>query len=322
VYELFNHSNVEFKNIISFRFRSYIYRLNNGTVPYFRIQRTVSSVNEIKNKPVIVNIILFLLTFITTSLAGGSSDGSLIEYFISGLPYSLTILTILLSHEFGHYFAARYFGLKTTLPYFIPFPSLIGTMGAIIRIRSPIPDRKALFYIGAMGPVMGFIVSLIAVVIGIYLSEVKPLPVGGGDVAIPIFGDSLLFSFIVRIFHGTIPHGHDIFLGPFAWAGWIGFLITSINLIPIGQLDGGHILYALLGRKQLFFGWAAFFGLFVLSFIWYGWIIWLIISLLILMIAHPDVQKGQDLSFWEKVLGWSCMIIFVLTFIPVPVEII
>lgn len=312
----------EFTTSVQIRIRTYLYRLNNGTIPYFKNPESIPAIVEKKNKPVAINIVLFILTFITTSFAGGNSGESLVEYFISGLPYSFTILAILLSHEFGHYFAARHFGVKTTLPYFIPFPSLIGTMGAIIKTRSPIPDRRALFYIGAMGPIPGFIVSLAAVIAGIYLSEVKPLPVPGGDLTIPIFGDSILFAFIVKIFHGNIPTGHDIFLGPYAWAGWIGFLITSINLMPIGQLDGSHILYALIGRKQLLFGWAAFGGLFILAFFWYGWALWILITLLVLMIAHPAIEEVTELTFPEKILGWSCMVIFILTFIPVPVELI
>jgi Predicted membrane-associated Zn-dependent proteases 1 len=158
-------------------------------------------------------------------------------------------MTILGVHEFGHYFAARRFGVDATLPYFIPFPSIVGTMGAVIKTKSPIPHRRALFYIGVMGPIPGFIVSLAAVIVGIMLSEIQPLPPAEGIT--PVFGDSILFGFIVHLFHSEIPAGFDIALHPFAWAGWIGFLVTSLNLIPIGQLDGGHILYSLLGRKQV-----------------------------------------------------------------------
>jgi membrane-associated protease RseP (regulator of RpoE activity) len=303
-------------------FRDYFNRLNTGMRVKTVSEREFGEFQVPEDKPVIINIALFLVTFLTTSLAGASSGETLPEIIISGLPYSLTIITILLTHEFGHYFAARSFGVRATLPYFIPFPSLIGTMGAVIKVKSPIPDRRALFYIGAMGPIAGFVMSIIAVVIGISLSEVRNLPAGGGEVPIPIFGDSILFAMIVKVFHGTIPEGKDIFLSPYAWAGWIGFLVTSINLMPVGQLDGSHILYALIGKKQRIFGWGVLAGLGVLSFFWYGWAIWIFIIMFFLMVAHPPIPEGRELNLFEKGMGWFCMVIFVLTFIPVPVEII
>jgi len=305
------------------KFKGHIKRLNTGlrddTLREQELRPLYPAKSPVSKFPW-VNIILFIITFITTTLAGGQSGNGFISYFISGLPYSLTLLAILLTHEFGHFFAAKKFGVDATYPYFIPFPSIIGTMGAVIKTRSPIPDRRALLYIGAMGPLPGFIVSLVAVIVGIYFSEIKPLPPAGGEIPIPIFGDSILFALIVKIIHGTLPQGQDIFLSPYAWAGWIGFLITSLNLMPLGQLDGGHILYSLTGRKQLYFGWTAFTGLVVLSFFWYGWILWIIMALSFLMIAHPPIEKTCELSIAEKIMGWGCMVIFLITFIPVPVK--
>jgi membrane-associated protease RseP (regulator of RpoE activity) len=312
--------------------KNHFHRLNTAQVPFIKekfkdeedsIAESLS-IEKISNKKSFpyLNIFLFLLTFFFTSLAGAHTGDTFIQLLVSGLPYSITIMTILLSHEFGHYFAARHFGVKSTLPYFIPFPSQFGTMGAIIKIKSPIPDKKALFYIGVMGPLPGFIISLIAVIIGIYFSEIKPLPAPKADFPLIIFGDSLLFKIIVKHIHGNIAQGYDIFLSPYAFAGWIGFLITAINLIPIGQLDGAHILYALLGKKQVYFGWMAVFGLAILSFFFYGWILWIIITFFFLMVAHPYIPDGPALTLRERVVGWSCMIIFILTFIPVPVEII
>jgi membrane-associated protease RseP (regulator of RpoE activity) len=173
-----------------------------------------------------------------------------------------------------------------------------------------------------MGPIAGFVLSLIAVVVGLYLSEVKPLPAPTADSPILIFGDSILFALISRIIHGVIPHGYDVFLSPFAWAGWIGFLVTSLNLMPLGQLDGSHILYSLIGRKQIFAGWAAFTGLIFLSFLWPGWIVWIIMTLTFLKVGHPPVENVPELTVKEKVMGWTCMVIWVLTFIPSPVDII
>ncbi len=271
------------------------------------------------DSPPWVHITLFLITAVTTTLAGMQDKETLAASILSGLPFSITIMTILLSHEMGHYLAARRFNVRATLPYFIPFPSIIGTMGAVIKIKSPIRDRRALLYIGAMGPLVGFVLSLIASAAGIYLSEVKPLPAGGNS-EIPIFGDSLLYRVLTLIFHGAIPAGHDIYLSPYAWAGWIGFLVTSLNLMPMGQLDGSHILYALIGRWQLYFGWATFLGLSALSFLWPGWTVWIAMALLFLMIGHPPVPESAPLAPGEKALGWCCVAIFILTFIPIPVE--
>ena len=288
--------------------------------PRTDLQEYIISEKPRGKNPVLIHIILFVITLFTTTLAGAGSGDTFLGALAGGLPYSLTLMAILLSHEFGHYFAAKKFGVSATLPYFIPFPSLIGTMGAVIKTRSPIPHRRALLYIGAMGPIPGFIVSIVAVVIGISLSRVQPLPVPAAGAQIPIFGDSILFALIVKIIHGNIPPGHDIFLSPYAWAGWIGFLITSLNLMPIGQLDGSHVLYALIGPSQRYFGWGALTALVILSFFWYGWAVWIIITLFILMVAHPPVPEGPELAWYEKAAGWSCMAILLLTFIPVPVE--
>lgn len=314
-------------------FQLYKYRLNHGVPynytpapppeydPYMQMEPEITEPEETgksRKKPWI-NLFLFITTFITTTLAGSHGGGTIGDIILSGLPYSISLMLILGTHEMGHYLAAKRFGVDCTLPYFIPFPSIVGTMGAVIKTRSPIPHTKALFYIGAMGPIPGFIVSIAASAIGIYLSQVQPLP-DPGEFPLIIFGDSILYGAIVYIFHGPIPAGYDIYLHPLAWAGWIGFLITSLNLIPIGQLDGGHILYSLIGRKQVYAGWTAFACLIVLSFFWPGWIAWIIISLLILMIAHPPVPESIPLTRGERITGWACMAILALTFIPVPVE--
>ena len=299
--------------------QNYLKRLNTGQRPHYRTPDLPLERPKARNKP-IINILLFIITFFSTTFAGASDSESMVDAFISGLPYSATLIAILLFHEFGHYCAARKFGVDATLPYFIPFPSIIGTMGAVIKTRSPIPNRRALFYIGAMGPLPGFILSLGAVIGGIYLSDIKPLPVVKGDMMMPVFGDSLLFAFFVKLIHGSIPAGHDIYLSPYAWAGWIGFLITSLNLMPIGQLDGSHILYALIGKKQKIFGRLSLAGLCVLSFIWQGWVVWIVLTLLFLMVAHPEIPVETPLTPVEKAIGWLCMIILIVTFVPVPVN--
>lgn len=300
----------------------YLYRLNNGIPHHYErlhdnsiIEYPIVGEYKLKWK---LNLLLFIVTFATTTLFAPSYGDTTTDIIINGLPYSITLMTILLFHEFGHFFAARRFNVKSTLPFFIPFPSIIGTMGAIIKTKSPIPHTKALFYIGSMGPLPGFIVSLFASLIGVYLSEVKQIPTGDG-IYIQL-GDSILFSAIVHLIHGEIQPGLDLFLHPIAWAGWIGFLITSLNLMPLGQLDGGHILYSLIGKKQRYAGWICLFALVALSFIWPGWAVWVFMTLFLLMVAHPPVRQ-VPLSLKEKITGWLCMIIFILTFIPVPVQI-
>ena len=308
--------NGKFKEVII----SYFYKLNTGIRDIKQINIPINYQVPVKNKPVIINVILFFITFITTSFAGANSGDSLTEYLLSGLPYSITLLLILLSHEMGHYFAARHFGVQSTLPYFIPFPSIIGTMGAVIKIKSPVPNSRVLLYIGAIGPLAGFIISLVATIIGIYLSQIKPLPASGGESVIPIFGDSILYAVLIQFIHGTIPPGQDIYLSSYAWAGWIGFLVTSLNLMPVGQLDGSHILYALIGEKQKYFGWAVLACLIFLSFFWIGWIIWIVLILVFLFIAHPPINENSQLTYIERGLGWLCIVIFFLTFIPIPVK--
>ncbi|MCX7678169.1 MAG: site-2 protease family protein [Spirochaetes bacterium] len=275
-----------------------------------------------RKAPLWVHIFLFVATFITTTLAG--SDGRLTKdaLFTAGLPFSIALMIILLSHEMGHYLAARICGLKATLPFFIPMPhflSLIGTLGAVIKIQSPIKSRRALLYVGMMGPLAGFCTSLVATIIGLRTSHIQPLPfIPPGSLALH-FGDSILFRTLTYLFHGSIPQGHDVFLSPIAWAGWIGFFITALNLMPIGQLDGGHIVHALVGKNQRIVGWFAFAGLVILCFFWFYWVVWIFLILFFVRIGHPEIRDGLIASRKERFLGWCCMAIFILTFIPIPV---
>jgi membrane-associated protease RseP (regulator of RpoE activity) len=314
-------------NRIRLWLKGYFRRLNTGERPYRPVPHDVIINKQEKETPVYVNIILFVMTFITAAFAPSFIEisesnitmGQATDFFVNGVPYAVTLITILLFHEFGHYFASRKFGVKATLPFFIPFPSIAGTMGAIIKTKSPIPDRRALFYIGAMGPLPGFIVCLLAVVLGIYFSDIKPIPVRGEEI---ILGDSIFLILIKRIIHGNIMPGQMIKYSMYAKAGWFGLLITSLNLMPIGQLDGSHILYSLVGKKQVYFGWMAVAAIAMLSFFWPGWILWLGLTFIVLMVAHHDVPDGEALSSAEKAVGWLCMLILVLTFVPVPVKVI
>lgn len=191
-----------------------------------------------------INVVLALATGITTMIVGslmfGADPISKPSDVLKGLPFTIAIMTVLGAHEAGHYLVARKHGMRTSLPYFIPFPSMIGTMGAIIKHRGPIPNRKALFDVGVSGPVIGLFVSIVVTAIGLLL---PPVQVSGGfqvELGIP-----LLFEFITRF----IPVSEATSLHPVAFAGWVGMLITGLNLIPAGQLDGGHVLRAMLGEK-------------------------------------------------------------------------
>ena len=197
-----------------------------------------------------LNIILFIATFFSTTVAGTLMDAQpgipFLQQLHRGLPFSITLLTILLFHEFGHYFMAKKHRVEASLPYFIPAPSIIGTFGAVIKMRSPLYSKRSLLDIGAAGPLAGVVVAIPATMIGLYFSEIKPIAGMQGGISL---GSSLLFSFLSRITIGVVPEHYDIFLHPMAFAGWIGLLVTMLNLIPVGQLDGGHIAYAIFGQK-------------------------------------------------------------------------
>ena len=267
-----------------------------------------------------LHLILFILTILSTLIVGAMQTGAdLLKEpgkIYKGIPFSLTLMLILLSHELSHYFTSKWHGVKATLPYFIPAPTIIGTFGAFIRMKSPIVTRRALIDIGASGPIAGFIISLIAAVVGLYLSEI--VPVSRTDGALNL-GDSMLFSFLSRIILGATPSGSDILLNPIAFAGWIGLFVTSINLIPVGQLDGGHIAYALVGEKHIHLSMSLILIMILLGlFSWEGWFVWAAL-LLILGLRHPPVLYWEvPLDRRRRVVGWLSLVIFILTFIPVP----
>ncbi|MCX7794325.1 MAG: site-2 protease family protein [Thermodesulfovibrionales bacterium] len=269
-----------------------------------------------------IHIILFLLTVITTLGAGALWEG--VDIFSEpsripeGWPFSLTLLSILLSHEFSHYIASRLHKTKASLPYFIPAPTVIGTFGAIIKMKSPITTRKALIDIGAAGPIAGFIVSIVATVIGLELSEISRKDHVEEGVG---FGASIIFLILVKAVMGDIPDGYTVILHPVALAGWIGFLVTSLNLIPVGQLDGGHIIYALFGRRHKYISLFFVVSLIILGILaWYGWLIWAGL-LVILGLKHPPVLFWEDrLVLSRKITGIISILIFILSFIPVPLQ--
>lgn len=273
-----------------------------------------------------LHIVLFIATFLST-LAVGALQAQPIENItkdpskiLKGLPFSLTLMLILLGHELSHYIASKKHHVQATLPYFIPAPTLIGTMGAFIKMKSPITTRMALIDIGASGPIAGFIISLIATLIGLPLSQVILTKGIKGSLAL---GDSLLFSLLSRLILGEIPDSYDVLLHPIAFAGWIGFFVTALNLIPIGQLDGGHIAYAIMGEKHIHISKVLVPVLIVLGFfLWEGWLIWGVL-LLILGLRHPPVLYWETpLDKNRRSIGWITAIIFIITFIPMPFKVV
>lgn len=270
-----------------------------------------------------VHLLLFILTLLSTLFVGAMQTGvDLLKEPVKiykGVPFSLTLMTILLSHELSHYFTSKKHGIKATLPYFIPAPTIIGTFGAFIKMKSPIVTRKALIDIGASGPIAGFIISVLATIIGLQMSEVVPIAKTRGVLNL---GDSILFSFLAKLVLGVTPAHSDILLNPVAFAGWIGLFVTSINLIPVGQLDGGHIAYALLGEKHIRLSLLLILVMVSLGLLlWEGWFVWAVL-LLILGLRHPPVIYWEiPLDYKRKFIGWLALVIFILTFIPVPFKI-
>lgn len=270
---------------------------------------------EAHHKPSFKNWVLFFtllgVTLFTTYLAGG-------------ILYALSLFFILAAHEFGHYFAGVKNGVRTTLPLFIPAPPglmLFGTFGAMIVMKDPIPNRRVLMEIGATGPIVGFIVAVPILIVGLFLSDV----VGPTDERGLAFGSSIVMIVLSKVILGVTPLSADfnIQLHPMAFAGWVGLFVTAINLFPIGQLDGGHVLYSLLGREsqiwaKLFFGFLVF-----LTYFWTSWGIWAFLLLILTRFKCTPLSDEKTLPLRKhKKLGFFAIVIFLLTFVPVPIELI
>ncbi|MDD5167191.1 MAG: site-2 protease family protein [Syntrophales bacterium] len=265
------------------------------------------------------NLVLFLITLFSTVIAGAIQQGinplsSPYEVW-RGIPFSFTLLIILASHEFGHYFMSVRRGVKVTLPYFIPAPTFIGTFGALIKMKSPILDRRTLLDIGAAGPLAGFVVAVPVLFVGLMLSDVR---LGVSDTGMGL-GSSMLFSMLAWTVFGSLPDNMDVILHPIAFSGWIGLLVTCLNLLPIGQLDGGHIAYAIFGKKQIILARVMFLILLILGVTgWLGWLIWALI-LYFMKLSHPPViYYWIPLDRKRRIIGWLAISIFILTFTPVP----
>ncbi|MFW6124234.1 MAG: site-2 protease family protein [Acidobacteriota bacterium] len=232
--------------------------------------------------------------------------------------YAVVLIGILLAHEMGHYLTCRYYKIDATLPFFIPAPTLIGTLGAFIKIRSPIKKKHQLFDIGVAGPLAGFILAVPAVVYGLSLSKVVPsLP----KEETLVFGEPLLIKAVGELIFKGAASGYDVVVHPIAFAGWVGLLVTALNLFPIGQLDGGHVLYSILGSRVRKYAKFILIGFIIMGiFFWVGWFVWaLLISFLGL--NHPPVMDEEaPLSPGRKIISGVALAIFILSFIPAPIK--
>jgi len=292
-----------------------------------------------------LHILLLLLTFFTTLVVGAHLEWNFLQGFppfalddgfffpgiwalrsghlLLGIPFSLTLMLILLAHEMGHYLYCVKYRVSATLPYFIPFPTLFGTMGAFIRIRSPLRSRNILFDIGIAGPIAGFAVALAALIFSLGLSRVAPFGAATPDIQL---GYPLVFT-LVRKLLMVSGHGRGIvgipldrlYLHPVAIAAWVGMFATSLNLLPGGQLDGGHIIFAVSPRAHKRISNATILALIPMAFFfWTGWLIWAVLLRLSGM-RHPGVSEWPETTTGRRYLAIAGLLMLVLTFAPAPV---
>jgi membrane-associated protease RseP (regulator of RpoE activity) len=281
-----------------------------------------------------IGIGLFIATLLSTLFAGYWLSTSYIAFleqynlpgirnvYLNAIAFSVSVLAILGTHEMGHKIAATLHGVKSTFPYFIPFPNILGTLGAVIRVKSPIPTRNAAIDLGSSGPIAGFVVAIPVLLIGLRLSPTLPISAAQMEGGIA-FGQSLIMLFLERYIF-RIPENYVIYLHPVAIAGWVGILVTFLNLIPAAQLDGGHIARAFLGEKAhsiLTFGLGlAMIGL---SVVWSGWLIWGFIILLMGRIGNPGaLDEVSPISPKRIVLALIVLAIFILSATPVPISVV
>ena len=275
-----------------------------------------------------INIILFLATLVTMFLAplmwrmdvdALLKPRVILDYLGNpatvreSIEFTIALISILLFHEFGHYLAGRRRGVFMSLPYFLPAPNIAGTFGAIIKSRSPITNRRDLIEVGATGPLAGFVIAVIVITIG--FANARLLEISGEGWTL---GESLLIKFLGWLIMGPIPDGYAIELSPIIFAGWVGLLVTMLNLLPLGQLDGGHIIYGLFGRHQHRLGWIFFAMMLTLGLWWPGWWFFGILVFLFGVKHPPTVNDSMKVPRSTRLMGYIAIIIFVISFVPVP----
>ncbi len=345
------------KSIVSSQFEVYDIRVTYDAVVFFvdcnsatlesnfdSIRRTLVPINYIpflqkrggeytitvgKRKPVgrkgnIPNIILLAATLISTTIAGAflwagyynSNNIWTLGSFLNGMVYFVTpVMLILGTHEMGHFLVARRFRVNASLPYFIPSIPPLGTLGAFISIRDPFPNRKALLEIGIAGPIAGFLVTIPVAFVGFYLTQMNPVlspPLTPGT---QVFTVPYLYSLMLSLF----PFSSNLNIFPTAFAAWVGFFATALNLLPAGQLDGGHVARALLGEKSKYLGWAAILGMVLLSFEFESWILIALFVLLVGVRHPPPLNDISKLKVSRKMLGVVALAMFLVTFTPFPI---
>jgi Zn-dependent protease len=316
-----------------------------GYIPMLRFESgeyLIYVVNKpkVKKKSIWINILLLIATIFTTTFAGSlqwvgihnqawiidASFGDILyksltpSYLLEGLIYfSVPLLLILGIHEMGHYFISKRHKLDTSLPFFIPVPPpfILGTLGALIHTREPIPNRKALLDVGISGPICGFIIAIIVSIIGLFLMQTDPVyAISNGEELTVMY--PLLLQGLSNFF--AIPD--NAIMHPTLFAGWVGFFITALNLLPIGQLDGGHIVKAILKDKQKYASWAMVIIIFALSFYYTGWLIFAFIILFLIGTSHqPPLNEYTPLDKKRKILGLIALIIFIVCFAPIPMSV-
>lgn len=307
-------------------------KLPDGTVKH--VIHLIAGRPHARSRPWLLNALLLIATFISVLIVGTTIAIGEIElgdpllaarladnFFIElwrGLPYAISILLILGAHELGHYFAARHHRLAVTLPYFIPAPfiSPLGTFGAFIQLREPIRDRNVLLDVGAAGPLAGLIFAIPILIIGLATSIVSPIQPGAS-----VEGNSLLYALTKTIVFGRfLPDGQvDVLVNQLAWAGWTGLLVTALNLIPLGQLDGGHILFSLIGdaARRLYFPLLAMMAALVF-FVSDAWLLWLLLLVFFGRVYAAPLDMITPLTPGRRWIAYLGIVVFIVTFIPAP----
>jgi len=287
-----------------------------------------------------LHALLFALTLLTTTIYGAAMAGVGVAVawprldlaaFRAGTAFSLPLAAILLAHESGHFVAARRYKMNVSPPFFIPYPplatwsNLIGTLGAFIRIRSPVFDRRTLFDVGVAGPLAGLLVAVPVLFVGLALSTARAVPAMPMGHQFVMLGSSPLYlgdSLLLLAARAALGLSGTLELHPVAVAGWVGLLVTAINLIPLAQFDGGHIAYAMSARVQRVASWYVMAALLAMGMLWGGWWVWATLALLVGRgrLTHPDVLSPlRPLDDRRMSLGWVALALFVLTLAPVPV---